>query len=144
MKGGYVLCEIGESAEKLDVIIVSTGTEVHICVEAAKIIAEDGLLVRVVSLPSWEIFLKNDAEYKKSVFIPGVPVVSVEALSTFGWSKFAHMSIGIDTFGESGKYADLYKHFGLVPEEIAKKVKHVAKVYKNKSAEIKLGVNHCC
>ncbi len=57
--------------------------------------------VRVVSMPSWELFARQPVEYRRSVFVPGVPVVSVEALSTTGWERYSHLSIGMRTFGAS-------------------------------------------
>merc|ERR1712137_179168 len=125
-QGGYVLQDCEGTP---DIIIVSTGSEVSICVEARNLLSD--LKVRIVSMPCWELFDEQPSEYALSVFPDGVPVLSVEAASTFGWSRFAHASIGVDTAGMSGKFADVYKHFGLYPENIANKAKQVVEFYKN-------------
>ncbi|KAF9360690.1 Transketolase [Mortierella sp. NVP85] len=126
LKGGYVLQEV----EGADVTLVGTGSEVSLCVETAKLLKEQGVKARVVSMPSITLFDEQPFEYRASVLIDGVPVVSVEAMSTYGWTRYAHESIGIDVFGVSGPYKDAYKHFGLVPDAIADKVKKVVAFYK--------------
>ena len=105
-KGAYIVQDV--SSPKL--ILVGTGTELHLCVDAAKQLGSD---VRVVSMPCWEYFDNQSLEYRKSVFPDGVPVVSVEAATTFGWSKYAHSSIGIDVFGASAPYKHVFEKFGI-------------------------------
>ena len=83
------------------VVLVGTGSEVAVCVEAAERLADDGLPASVVSLPSWDRFEAQAAAYRESVFPRGVPVLSVEAATTFGWTRWADDSIGIDRFGAS-------------------------------------------
>jgi transketolase len=90
--------------EKPDIVLVGTGSEASICVEGAKILSTEGVKVRVVSLPSFEVFGEQPVVYQKSVFPDTVPVLSVEAMSTFGWERYAHYSIGINSFGASGPY----------------------------------------
>jgi len=118
--GGYIL---QDSNSAPDVIIVSTGSELSICVEAAKLDTLSGVKVRIVSLPCWELFDDQPLEYRLNVLPHGVPILSVEAGTTHGWSRYAHTSLGVDTFGYSGKYLDIYKKFGLTPENIAVKAK---------------------
>ena len=101
-KGAYVLSETAGAAPAL--VIVATGSEVSIVVDAAKILNDSGVATRVVSMPCMELFNVQSQEYKEKVFPAGVPVLSVEAMSTFGWSKYAHASIGVDTFGISAPY----------------------------------------
>jgi transketolase len=127
-KGGYVLqdCE-----GKPDLIFVATGSEVSICVETAKLLKD--MKVRVVSMPIVELFDKQDDEYRKSVLLEGVPVISVEASSTFGWAKYSHYQIGMKTFGISAPYKQVYDHFGITPEKIAEKAKELVKFYKGKA-----------
>jgi transketolase len=84
-----------------DVILVGTGSEVAVCVDAAATLAERGVAVRVVSLPSWDRFAEQGPTYRDEILTPGVPVVSVEAATTFGWERYADVAIGIDRFGES-------------------------------------------
>ncbi|KAG0323957.1 Transketolase [Podila humilis] len=127
LKGGYVLQEV----DGAHVTLIGTGSEVSLCVDAAKVLHERGIKARVVSMPSTTLFDEQSHDYRASVLIDGVPAVSVEALSTFGWDRYAHESIGIDTFGASGPYKDVYKHFGLVPDVVAGKVQKIVDFYKS-------------
>ncbi|KAH3902985.1 probable Transketolase [Saccharomycodes ludwigii] len=130
-KGGYVLKNPSGAAP--DLILVSTGSEVGIVVEAAKKLeSTKSLKVRVVSLPDFHTFGLQSKEYKLSVFPDGVPILSVEVLSTFGWSKYAHESFGLDRFGASGKGPAIYEHFGFTPSGIAEKAEKVVAFYKGK------------
>ncbi|KAF9568348.1 Transketolase [Mortierella alpina] len=130
LKGGYVLQEV----QGADVTLIGTGSEVSLCVDAAKLLKEQGIKARVVSMPSVTLFDEQSNEYRASVLLDGIPAVSVEALSTFGWSRYAHESIGIDTFGASGPYKDVYKHFGLVPDVVASKVHKIVDFYKKEGS----------
>lgn len=116
-KGGYTL--LSEASPKL--ILVSTGSEVGICVEAAKVLGAKGLPTSVVSLPDWHTFNKQSKEYKLSVLPDGVPIMSVEVLSTVGWHAYSHQQLGINSFGASGPYDKLYDFFGFTPEKIVEK-----------------------
>ncbi|KAG0097290.1 Transketolase [Podila epicladia] len=124
--GGYVLQEV----EGADVTLVGTGSEVSLCVDAAKLLKEQGIKARIVSMPSTTLFDEQSHEYRASVLIDGVPSVSVEAMTTFGWNRYAHESLGIDTFGASGPYKEVYAHFGLVPDVVAAKVQKIVAFYK--------------
>jgi transketolase len=97
-KGGYVL----HAEEKPDVVLVATGSEVAIAVDAAKLLEKDGLKVQTVSMPVSDLFDEQSHEYKLSVFPKNVPVVSVEALTVFGWQQYSHAQVGMTTFGASG------------------------------------------
>ncbi|KAF9138750.1 Transketolase [Linnemannia schmuckeri] len=125
--GGYVLQEV----EGADVTLVGTGSEVSLAVDAAKLLAKQGIKARIVSMPSTTLFDEQSHEYRASVLIDGVPSVSVEAMTTFGWNRYAHESLGIDTFGASGPFKEVYKHFELVPEDVAAKVQKIVAFYKN-------------
>ncbi|KAF9134341.1 Transketolase [Mortierella sp. 14UC] len=125
--GGYVLQEV----EGADVTLVGTGSEVSLAVDAAKLLAAQGIKARIVSMPSTTLFDEQSHEYRASVLIDGVPSVSVEAMTTFGWNRYAHESLGIDTFGASGPFKEVYKHFELVPEDVAAKVQKIVAFYKN-------------
>ena len=131
-RGAYVLLDTFESsadasasssssvvASKPDIIIVSTGSEVEICLKALSESTLKGKAVRLVSMPSWELFDEQDSEYRLSIFPDGVPVLSVEAGVTMGWSRYAHASIGVDTFGMSAPANQIYEHFGITPSNIA-------------------------
>ncbi len=125
-KGGYVLQDVAEP----QVIIVSTGSEVSISVDAAKLLKEQGVAARVVSLPDTHTFDRQPKEYQLSVFPDGVPIMSVEVLATSGWAKYSHEQFGIDRFGASGKATDVYKFFEFTPEGIAKRAVKTVDFYK--------------
>jgi transketolase len=88
-------------ADSPQVLLLATGSEVSLCVEAATQLASSGIAARVVSMPSWDRFLAQPVAFRADVLPPGVPVLSVEAATTFGWARFATDSIGIDRFGAS-------------------------------------------
>ncbi|MFM7063973.1 MAG: transketolase [Actinomycetes bacterium] len=96
-RGAYVLADPADP----EVVLVGTGTEVAVAVEAAAALAAEGVAARVVSMPSWELFDDQPADYRDAVLPPDVPTVSVEAGVTLGWQKYAHASVGIDRFGAS-------------------------------------------
>lgn len=127
--GAYTV--YGEEHVKPDLVFISTGSEVSICVDAAMQLT--GKKIRVVSAPCMEIFAKQSIEYKKEVLPDGVPVVSVEAGATFGWDRYSHVQLGLETFGASGPYQDVYKFFGLTPETVAKKAEAVIEHYSGKT-----------
>ncbi|KAJ2085767.1 Transketolase [Coemansia sp. RSA 986] len=132
LKGGYSLQVVGSSGSTPDLIIAGTGSEVAIAVDTAKLLADKhGLTVKVVSMPCLELFDAQSDEYRHSVLTPGVPSISVEALSTFGWHKYVHHPIGIDTFGLSAPYTQAYERVGLTPEVIAAKALKIVDYYKN-------------
>ncbi len=127
LKGAYVLQEA--DGGKPDIILTGTGTEVALCVEAKQKL-KDVLHVRVVSFPSWELFEEQTLEYRESVFLPGVPVVSIEAGSVTGWQKYAHGSLGMTSFGASAPAPAVYKKFGLTADNLAEKAKLAVAFYK--------------
>ncbi|MDQ3411225.1 MAG: transketolase, partial [Chloroflexota bacterium] len=120
LQGGYILAG-GEGDP--DVVLIGTGSEVELAVNARGLLAEHGVQARVVSLPSWEVFDTQKAAYKRRVLGPaGTPRVSVEAGTTLGWCRYtgargAH--VGIDTFGASGPGAEVLAHFGFTKERVA-------------------------
>ena len=108
-----------------DLILVGTGSEVSVCVGAAKLLSESGTKVNVVSMPSFDRFEQQPAQYRTTVFPPNVPVVSVEAGVTFGWSQYADVSVGIDRFGASAPGSTVLKNLGISAENVAEQA-HVA------------------
>ena len=98
--GAYTLIK----CENPVAILVGTGSEVSILVSAANILASQSIQVSVVSMPCWEVFESQGESYKRSVLIDGVPTLSLEAMSTFGWSKYAHVPLGMTNFGTSAPY----------------------------------------
>ena len=122
-RGGYVLSEA--EGGKPQAIIIATGSEVGIAVEAQKLLAAKGKKVRVVSMPSTNAFDAQDAAYRESVLPKGVKRVAVEAGVTDGWYKYVGLDgkvVGLDRFGESAPAEVLFKHFGFTAENVAKTV----------------------
>ncbi|CAK7205041.1 Transketolase [Sporothrix eucalyptigena] len=118
IKGGYVVHEDKDAA----VTLVSTGSEVGICVDAVKYLAENhNVKARVVSLPCFEVFDAQSKEYRLSVLPDGIPSLSVEVMSTMGWERYTHEQFGLNRFGASGPYKDVYKKFEFTPEGISKR-----------------------
>ena len=123
-RGGYVLQE----AKDARAAIIATGSEVAIAIEAQKLLAEQGIAVRVVSMPSTDVFDQQDDAWRKSVLPKGMPRVAVEAGVTAFWHKYVGLDgavVGIDTYGESAPAGALFKHFGLTAEKVAEAVKRV-------------------
>jgi len=125
-KGAYVLSD-SQPNTKPQVILVGTGSEVSLCVEAAALLKN--VNVRVVSMPTWELFKEQSNEYQLSVFPDGVPVLAVEAGSVTGWQEFAHAVVGMKSFGESGPAKDVFKKFGFTADNIANKANQVLEFY---------------
>ncbi|KAH7026189.1 transketolase [Microdochium trichocladiopsis] len=118
IKGGYVLHEV----EGAQITLVSTGSEVCICVDAAKELAEKhNIKARIVSMPCFEVFDTQSKEYRLSVLPDGIPSLSVEVMSTMGWERYTHEQFGLNRFGASGAYKDVYKKFEFTPEGISKR-----------------------
>ncbi|KIJ25679.1 hypothetical protein M422DRAFT_273354 [Sphaerobolus stellatus SS14] len=131
-RGGYVLREV----EGEDLTLISTGSEVAIAVEAAKILENEGLKIRVVSIPAWEVFDAQDEEYRLSVLRSGAPILSFEAMSTQGWAKYSHEQFGLNTFGLSGPYQKVYERFGFTGPNVAEVGKKVIAFYKKRGGEV--------
>ncbi|ODV80954.1 transketolase [Suhomyces tanzawaensis NRRL Y-17324] len=127
-KGGYTLVK----QDNPDVIIVASGSEVSIAVDASKKLAEEGFKAGVVSLPDFFTFDNQSQSYRLSVLPDGVPIISVEVMSTFGWSKYSHEQFGLNRFGASGKGPELYKFFEFTPEGIADRAAKTIQFYKGK------------
>ena len=108
-KGGYVV----EEFDNADMTLVSTGSEVGLCVEAAQQLKDKGITARIVSIPCFEIFAAQSQEYKLSVLPSGHPIMSVEAYSTFGWGQLSHDHFGLKAWGASGPYDKVYAKVSL-------------------------------
>jgi len=119
-RGAYVLADA--PAGKHDVLLLATGSEVYLCVDAFERLSKEGIKARVVSMPCWEIFEKQDQAYRETVLPSGVRArVSVEMATTFGWSRYvgpSGHSIGMHSFGASAPLKDLQKHFGFTVDNI--------------------------
>lgn len=127
LKGGYVIAESEKAVP--DAIIIASGSEVSLTVNAKEELKKSGIDVRVVSMPSMELFDKQSAEYKESVLPNAVRKrVAVEALSDFGWYKYVGLDgkvIAMEGFGASGPAATLFEHFGFTVDNVVKTVKEV-------------------
>ncbi len=127
-RGAYVLREESNGGEP-EVILIGTGSEVPICIEAAELLEADGLPTRVVSMPCYDRFLAQEAAYRDTVLPPSCRArVSVEAAATLGWDRWVGPegdSVGMHGFGMSAPQKDLYEHFGFTPENVAEKGKAV-------------------
>ncbi len=123
-KGGYVLAD---SPGKPDVILLGTGSELSLCVDAYEKLKAEGVKARVVSLPSWEIFEQQDAAYKESVLPANVTArVSVEMAATFGWERYTGSkgrNIGMRRFGASAPLKDLLKYFGFTVDNVVEEAR---------------------
>ena len=119
-RGAYVLC--GDPKTTPDLILIGTGSEVQLCVEAYEKLSSEGVNVRVVSMPSWELFEHQSEDYKESVLPAAVQSrISVEQASTYGWAQYVRnpgARIGMKTFGASAPLKELQKKFGFTPEAI--------------------------
>jgi transketolase len=119
-KGAYVLSDAPEGDP--DMILIATGSEVEIALDAASTLQEKGLLPRVVSMPSWELFERQPAAYREQVLPPPIEKrVSIEAGVTVGWERYVGLkgiSIGLDHFGASAPYKTLYEKFGITVERV--------------------------
>ncbi|MEL6822153.1 MAG: transketolase family protein, partial [Calditrichota bacterium] len=117
MKGGYVVSD----SENAQVLLMASGSEVHIAMEAAKILERDGVATRVVSMPSMELFEQQSMDYKESVIPPSIKArVAVEAGVDATWQKYLNGGefVGMSTFGASAPYKELYQHFGITADVV--------------------------
>jgi transketolase len=123
-RGGYVLSDAAQAR----VIVIATGSEVPLALDAQKILAAESIPVRVVSMPSTSVFDRQPGDYRNSVLTSGLPTVAVEAGVSDYWRKYVGLEgavVGIDRYGESAPAADLFKHFGFTPENVVKAVRSV-------------------
>ncbi len=124
-KGAYILADA--RGGKPDVILMGTGSEVSLCVEAYEKLKAEGIHARVVSMPSWEIFEKQDAAYKESVLPSSVTArVSVEMAATFGWERYVGLKgrkVGMHRFGASAPLKDLLKFFGFTVDVVVEEAR---------------------
>lgn len=125
-RGAYVLQDADTATGGAKAILIATGSEVGLAMQAAQALAQQGVPVRVVSMPSTDVFDRQDAAYKASVLTPGLPRVAVEAGVTDFWYKYVGLEgavVGIDSFGESAPADVLFKHFGFTVDKVVAAVK---------------------
>jgi len=120
LKGAYVVSNPTDSKTP-DLILIGSGSETCLAMDAVKELSEFN--VRIVSMPSTSVFDQQPAHYRRSIIPPGTLTIAIEALSIFGWERYAHHCIGMNTFGTSGPYEHCYKFFGLTGPQIAATVR---------------------
>ena len=116
-RGAYVLVDEADGA--VDLVLVGTGSEVSVCVAAREALVADGLSVRVVSFPSWDLFAAQPPAYRDSVLPPGIPKLACEAGVTLGWERYVDDVVGIDRFGASAPGSVVLDKLGINPENVA-------------------------
>jgi transketolase len=127
-RGAYVLAEAAGGARRARAVLIATGSEVPLAVEAQRVLEASGVPVRVVSMPSTSVFDRQSVEYKTSVLPPRVPRIAIEAGITDFWWKYVRADgavIGVDRFGDSAPAADVFKHFGFTVENVVATVNAV-------------------
>jgi transketolase len=121
-KGAYIL---SWGAEDPDIILIGTGSEVHVCIEAADLLATEGVFARVVSMPSWELFDQADDAYRASVLPAAIPTLAVEAASSFGWERWSDDSFTFDHFGASAPGGVVLEKLGYTPAGVAERARQL-------------------
>ncbi|MEO8364100.1 MAG: transketolase [Ilumatobacteraceae bacterium] len=118
---------IVRQSERLDAVLIGTGSELSLCIKAAELLSDEGIGVRVVSMPSWDRFERQARSWRSGILPHEVPTVSVEAGSTFGWSRYAHSHIGIDRFGASAPGQVVMENLGVTVANICQAVRLIVK-----------------
>jgi len=125
-KGGYVVSEPQDAGldQPAQAVLIATGSEVSLALKAQTLLAQEGLAIRVVSMPCTQVFDAQSPDYRHAVLPKHIPRIAVEmGASDFWWKYRVSAVVGIDQFGESAPAADLFKHFGFTPEKVAQTVK---------------------
>jgi transketolase len=121
LRGAYAISD--PQSDEPQAIIFATGSEVAIALEAQQILADNGVAARVVSVPCWELFDEQPQAYREEVLLPAVRArVAVEAAAPLGWERFVGREgeiVGLDRFGHSAPYKEIYKHLGITAENVA-------------------------
>jgi transketolase len=120
-RGAYVLADPGDA----EVVLIGTGSEVWVCVEAAARLADEGVPARVVSMPSWDLFAAQSDEYQNSVLPPEVPTLAVEAGASLGWDRWADDSVSLDRYGASAPGDIALANLGYTPENVADRARQL-------------------
>jgi transketolase len=128
-RGAYVISE-GASGALPDIVLVGTGSEVSLCLEAAQLLAKDGIGARVVSMPCVELFEHQGTSYQEQVLGSGTPVLAVEAAASFGWSRWADASVTLDRFGASGPGSQVLAYFGFTAGNVADRARELLRTRK--------------
>ncbi len=121
-RGAYI---ISDSTAKPDVLLIATGSEVHLALKSKGILENEGISIRVVSMPSWELFESQIDDYRRDLFPSDVPKLAIEAGITQGWQKYADDVIGLDRFGASAPGPEVFENFGFTIENVVKRVRNL-------------------
>jgi transketolase len=143
-RGAYILSDVDDPA----VILIGTGSEVHIALEAQSLLAEEGIGARVVSMPSWDLFEQQPAHYRDSVLPPAIKArVSIDAAATHGWERYTGSNgatIGLSRFGASAPFEEVYEQLGITAEAMVEAAKRLietsAPFYKIHELAIDMGI----
>jgi transketolase len=130
--GAYVL--VAPDDFEPDVVLVGTGSEVAVCVDAVALLATSGITAQVVSMPSWDLFAAQSDDYQDQVLPPEVPTLAVEAGSSFGWDRWVDESVSIDRFGASAPGGVALARFGYTPENVATRARQLVSDLEEDSA----------
>jgi transketolase len=130
-RGAYILADAGTDP---DLVLIGTGSEVQHCVAASDQLAAEGIHARVVSMPSWELFEEQDDAYQESVIGDSIPVLAVEALSSFGWERWADDTVSLDRFGASAPWQVNMREFGFTAENVAARAKELLASFEGESS----------
>ena len=122
-RGAYVLVD----AEAPDVVLIGTGSEVAVCVDAAGMLADEGIAARVVSMPSWDLFEAQEDGYQTVVLPPEMPTLAVEAGASLGWDRWADDSVSLDRFGASAPGGIALANLGYTPENVADRARQLVR-----------------
>lgn len=127
-RGGYILAEAEGGDPRC--ILIASGSELHVAVEARETLQVRGIPTRVVSMPSWFLFERQDESYRNTVLPPAITArVAVEAGSTFGWARYVGhrgVAVGLDRFGASAPAEVLFERFGITPADVAARAQSLA------------------
>ncbi len=133
--GGYVLADSPPGAAP-DIILIATGSEVHLALEAREQLAKEDLHCRVVSLPSTNVFSKQSDEYRDTILPPGIPLLAIEAGASLGWNSYIGRQItviGVDTFGASAPGAVVMQHYGFTVENVCRQARDLLRQHQEKT-----------
>ena len=124
-RGAYVLDVIGPDSSHVDLVLIGTGSEVSLCVDAARQLADEGVTTQVVSMPCWELFDEQGDAYQNDVIPSEIPTLAVEAGASFGWDRWADDSVSIDRFGASAPGEVVLEHLGFTPDNVAARAREL-------------------
>jgi transketolase len=134
--GGYVLADSPSGAQP-DIILIATGSEVHLALAACDRLASERIQARVVSLPSTDLFSMQSEPYRDKVLPPGVPLLAIEAGTSLGWRSYVGPQIaviGVDRFGASAPGSVVMQHYGFTVENVSKQARNVLRQVEEKAA----------